>query len=162
MRPSTVRAATACAVLAVFAACTPPSAPPAQPAAAGCARLAFDLRGGTLNGVAPTASMDEVKRRLPCSTGETEEGGPFNFGGGVFFLDHDFYFYTHRDYIEVRSRFPGTVTPDVLGKDVREAARLLGPSVRVLAGRQSLLFATAYGCAEARTRDGETVEQVAA
>lgn len=154
----------ACAVLGLFAACTP-SSPAVQPEPgaelASCSRLVFDLRRGTLNGVAPTASMGEVKERLPCSTGETEEGATINRGGGVFFNDHLFYFYTHRDQIEVRSGFAGTVTPDVLGRDVNEAARRLdlGPALR---GRRSMLFRAAYGCVEVRTEDDGVVHEVVA
>jgi hypothetical protein len=157
-----VPSAAACAVLVLSTACAPP--PAMQPAPADCSRLELDLRRGTLNGVAPTASMAEVKERLRCSTGETEEGATINRGGGVFFVDHDFYFYTHRDYIEVRSRFAGAVTPDVLGGDARQAARRLrlGPSVRTLPLRRSLLFRTGYGCVEVRTDDGGVVNEVAA
>jgi hypothetical protein len=108
--------------------------------------------------------MDEVKRRLPCFTGESAETSEMNFGGGVFFLDHDFYFYTGRNYIEVRARFPGTVTPDVLRRPIAEAQRLLGPHARTLQGRGSMLFRAQFGCVEARlSRDAaRTVEQVAA
>jgi hypothetical protein len=141
----------------------PASAPPAAAVPADCSRLHFDLVRGTLNGVTPTASMDEVKRRLPCFTGESPEGEVFNFGGGVFFLDHDFYFYTNRNYIEVRSRFKGTVTPDVLGRPLAEARQVLGPQARTLQRRGSMLFRAGFGCVELRLdRDASAVEQVAA
>lgn len=157
------RATAAVAVLLVLTACAPPGPASSGPGGAKdpCGVLHLDLRQGTLNGVPPTVSMDEAKRRLPCATGETEEGGPFNSGGGVFYVRHDFYFYTHRDYIEVRSRFPGRVTPDLLGSDVSEAERVLGAPVGTLAGRGSPLFRMPYGCLEARlARDSEVVEQI--
>ena len=164
------RSAAALATLFVWAGCTPQPAPAPAPApaavAAGdpCAELHFDLRRGTLNGIAPTASMDAVKQRLLCFTGESEETSEMNFGGGVFFLNHDFYFYTGRNYIEVRGRFPGTVTPNVLRRPIAEAQRLLGPHARSLEGRGSMLFRAPFGCVEARlSRDAaRTVEQVAA
>ncbi|HEY0016549.1 MAG TPA: hypothetical protein VGC13_09535 [Longimicrobium sp.] len=145
----------------------PASAPASAPAAVAadpCASLRLDLVRGTLNGVAPTATMDEVKRRLPCATGESEETSEMNFGGGVFFLNHDFFFYTGRNYIEVRRRFRGTVTPDVLGRPIGDAQRVLGPHARTLERRGSMLFRAHFGCVEARlSRDGtRTVEQVAA
>lgn len=152
-----------------LAGCGPgPSRPAAsaQPAVAAdpCAELHFDLRRGTLNGVPATATMDEVKRRLPCFTGESGETSEMNFGGGVFFLNHDLFFYTGRNYIEVRRRFAGTVTPDVLGRPIADAQRVLGPHARTLQGRGSMLFRAPFGCVEARlSRDGaRTVEQVAA
>ncbi len=64
------------------AGCSGPQAVPP-----GCDALVLDLDRGTLNGLAPTASMDEVKGQFPCSTGESEEGAIYNFGGGVFFLE---------------------------------------------------------------------------
>jgi hypothetical protein len=77
----------------------------------GCDALHLNLEKGTLNGIPATASWEQIKTQFPCSTGETEEGAAFNCGGGVFFLNHDFYFYTHRDYIEVRTDFKGTISP---------------------------------------------------
>ncbi|MEZ4688010.1 MAG: hypothetical protein R3B47_18700 [Bacteroidia bacterium] len=88
--------------------------------AGSCDRLAVDLDQGTLNGLNGAASMDEVKKQLPCFTGETEEGSSFNCGGGLFYLDHDFYFYTHRNYIEIRKDFKGTMSQDMLGKSMSE------------------------------------------
>jgi hypothetical protein len=155
--------------MVLCAGCTPkparvPASAPAAVAANPCPFLRFNLVRGTLNGVPPTATMDEVKRRLPCATGESEETSEMNFGGGVFFLNHDFFFYTGRNYIEVRSRFRGTVTPDVLGRPIDDAQRMLGPHARTLERRGSMLFRAHFGCVEARlSRDGaRTVEQVAA
>lgn len=159
------RIAAAAVALALLPGCAPKGPRETAPApATDCSRLHFDLVRGTLNGVTPTASMDEVKRRLPCFTGESAETSGMNFGGGVFFLDHDFYFYTGRNYIEVRRRFPGTVTPDVLGRPIGDAQRVLGPHARTLERRGSMLFRAHFGCVEARlSRDGaRTVEQVAA
>ncbi len=81
-----------------------------------CTNLYFDLKKGTLNGLKPDAPMYLVKSKLPCFTGETEEGSDINYGGGVFYLNHDFYFYTHKDYIEVRRNFKGKLSADILGK----------------------------------------------
>ena len=81
-----------------------------------CDQIVVDFERGTLNGLNGAASMDEVKKQLPCSTGETEEGSSFNCGGGVFFLKHTFFFYTGRDYIEIREGFTGKCSEDLLGK----------------------------------------------
>lgn len=163
------RSTAALAVMVLCAACAPrpsraPASAPAAVATDPCASLRFDLVRGTLNGLAPTAPMDEVRRRLPCFTGESAETSEMNFGGGVFFLDHDLYFYTGRNYIEVRRRFSGTVTPDVLGRPIGDARRVLGPHARTLERRGSMLFRAHFGCVEARlSRDAaRTVEQVAA
>ncbi|MEM6326249.1 MAG: hypothetical protein AAF791_03940 [Bacteroidota bacterium] len=109
----------------------------------GCDLLLLDINRGTLNGIAPTASMDEVKTQFPCSTGETPEGSDFNYGGGLFFINHDFYVYTHRDFIEVREDFAGTTFPETLGQPVAS----LGDPYRVESNRQARrLFQRDYGC----------------
>ena len=78
--------------------------------------LILDLEQGTLNGVTPVISQDEAKTTFPCYTGSTAEGEMWNYGGGVFFINDDFYIYTAKDYIEVRKNFTGKVTGDWLGK----------------------------------------------
>ena len=93
-----------------------PAVAPAFPA--GCDKLVFDLESATLNGLPPTATMADVKAQFPCSTGESSERSAFNYGGGVFFLKHGMFFYTGRDFIEVRRPFAGEVVPAVLGEDV--------------------------------------------
>jgi hypothetical protein len=40
--------------------------------------LGFDVRSGTMNGLAPTASQEEVKKYFPCFTGDTADGEIFN------------------------------------------------------------------------------------
>ncbi len=91
-----------------------------------CEQLFLDLEKGTLNGVSPSVSMDQVKVDFPCFTGDTKEGSDSNCGGGVFFLKHDFYFYTHNNYIEVRKKFAGKVSKPVLGKTSEQLISLLG------------------------------------
>ena len=125
-------------VLSTLAGCSGPGlAPP------GCDALVLDLDRGTLNGLAPTASMDEVKAQFPCSTGESAEGELYNFGGGVFFLDHGFFAYTHRDFLEVRSSFAGTTRPDALGQPLST----LGEPDRT--DGDAALFDRSYGCLRA-------------
>ena len=92
-----------------------------------CDQLDLDFENGTLNGVNGTASMEEVKKSFPCFTGETEENtSGSNCGGGVFFLDHDFFIYTGRDYLNVRKKFKGKTTKPVLGQSIEAALKLMG------------------------------------
>ncbi len=88
--------------------------------------LIISTQSGTLNGVAPTASMDHIREEFPCYTGETEEGADYNCGGGIFFLDHDFYFYTFRDLLEVRDGFQGTLDIPLLTMDTKQVENALG------------------------------------
>jgi len=91
-----------------------------------CDQLFLDFKTGKLNGVAASASMDEVKKAFPCFTGETEEGRESNCGGGIFILKHDFYFYTHEDFIEVRKGFTGKMSKPVFNLRKEELVSLLG------------------------------------
>lgn len=135
--------------LAFLAGCSgPPSAAP------GCDALVLDLNRGTLNGLTPTASMDEVKAQFPCATGETAEGETYNFGGGVFFLDHDFFFYTGRDFIEARDEFAGMTRPSVIGQPLE----VLGTPDRTDQG--AALFDRRYGCLRAEVNASGTVTEV--
>jgi hypothetical protein len=128
--------------------------------APGCDALEFDLRAGLLNGLPPTASMNEVRRQLPCATGDTEEGHPFNEGGGVFFLTHDLYFYTHRDRIEVREAFDGRVVPALLGGRYEAVVAVFGPATRGLpdGGGKLTLHPTRYGCLGVTSVEGRVVQ----
>ncbi len=145
------------AALVVLAGCAGPRSAAVPP---GCDALVFDLERGLLNGLAPTATPAEFKAQFPCSTGETEEGGPFNFGGGVFFLDHDFFAYTHRDYIEARTNFAGRVEPAVLNAPVAELEAAFGAPGREEDGAR--LYRTRYGCLRAETSEtsGDTVVEL--
>ncbi|MDO8332126.1 MAG: caspase family protein [Fluviicoccus sp.] len=110
----------------------------------GCSKLVLDLNRGRLNGLPPTLSQSQVKQALPCFTGDTPDGEVYNYGGGVFFLDHDFFMYTGKDFIEVRADFKGSITPALLGKSDDEVTAIYGQPSAVESGR--LYFTTAYGC----------------
>lgn len=92
-----------------------------------CDQLHLDLEKGTLNGLTGAASMEEVKKAFPCYSGETEENSDgINCGGGVFFLNHDFFIYTGKDYINVRNNFKGKTPVAILGQLASSLADLMG------------------------------------
>lgn len=126
----------------------------------GCEKLVVNLKKGRLNKTKPTASQDEIKSMFPCFTGSTEEGGAFNCGGGVFFLDHDFYFYTARDYLEIRSGFKGTVKGDWLKKSASDLTKTFGDPVReeVYGEKTIRFYKTKYGCLRFVVVNDEIIE----
>ena len=156
-----------------------PSAPPNQanvpanrdttdrPNPPPCGPLVFDLENGRINGVAPTANQAEVKGELPCWTGSTPESDPVaNYGGGVFFLNHDFYLYTAHDRIEARSRFDGTMRPPLLGASLSTVMERIGRPQLLLPQRIDsitvdtlLYYDRKYGCLELDLAHGR-IEQV--
>lgn len=118
-----------------------------------CNNLYFDLDKGTLNGLVAFSSQKEIKEALPCYTGDSPDGAEYNCGGGVFYLNHDFYFYSGQNYIEVRDDFPGQLSQDILSKSALEVEDVLGPplrreSVRKWDGtpRVHYFYPRTYGC----------------
>lgn len=115
-----------------------------------CDNLVADLKKGTLNGLKPKASQADVKKHFPCFTGDSEEGGDFNCGGGVFFLNHDFFCYTGNDYIEIRKKFKGKLSVPVLGLSQAAAVQQLGLGKVVRqeehSGKTYVFLKTRYGC----------------
>ncbi len=124
-----------------------------------CDKLVANLKKGTLNGLKPTATQEQVKEKLPCFTGDSEDGGDFNCGGGVFFLNNDFFCYTGRDYIEMRANFDGKLSIPVLGLTKAAAIKKLGMGKAVRTEKdgdtQYLFFKTAYGCVRLNIVDGK-------
>jgi len=118
----------------------------AKPATAKpCTNLTVNLKAGTIKGLKATARMSTIKKKLPCFTGDTEEGSAMNCGGGVFYLNDDFYFYSGRNYIEIRSKFTGAVSPMVLGVTRTGVKDLLGmPDKQLMYGR-IWLYKMPYG-----------------
>jgi len=118
-----------------------------------CEDLNLNLQSGKLNGLSPTTSQNGVKQAFPCFTGETKEGELYNYGGGVFFLKHDFYFYTYRDFIEVRSNFHGNVSPNLLGNDRKTALNIFGNPQYSLPAFD--FYQTSYGCLRLNIENGK-------
>lgn len=93
--------------------------------------LFLDLKKGNISGLKPTASFETIKSELTCFTGETEEGADHNCGGGIYYLKHGFFFYSHQDYIEVRGDYSGGISQDLLGKSKDEILDALGKPDRI-------------------------------
>lgn len=130
--------------------------PPSQekePEAPPCGPLRFDLVSGQLNGLSPDASQEQVKAALPCFTGDTRDGSKYNYGGGVFYLKHDFFYYTGRDFIEVRGAFKGQVEPALLGMPIDAAIGQFGPGESIKGVPDATLFSTSYGCLRLHVSD---------
>lgn len=128
-----------------------------------CIGLQANLKKGTLNKLKPTASMADIKAKLPCFTGDTEEGSSFNCGGGVFYLKNDFFFYSGRDYIEFRKKFNGKLSIDLLGKTREEIVKILGEPARkdTEGSEEAYLFKKKYGSLRVSFGSDEKVRVVA-
>ena len=126
-----------------------------------CQNVVFDLDKGTINGLKPTLSQDDVKAALPCFTGSTPDGDRlngmlYNYGGGVYFNNHNFYFYTGADFIEVRSDFTGTVSPNLLGASKERVNGAYGKPTLISKG--SYFYMMSYGCLQLELRNNVVYE----
>lgn len=98
-----------------------------------CPPISIDLLDGSVNKMRPESPWGEIYAKLPCFTEAIEE--PSATGcAGVFLRDKGVNFYTYRDYIEVTSKFTGTMTPSIMGADHNSLFKILGlPQVKDLA-----------------------------
>jgi len=123
-----------------------------------CDSFYFDLKDGTLNGVAPTLPDVEIREWLPCYSSFTPYGSDSNCSGAVFYGNYDFYYYTSRDFIEVRSRYKGRINPPIMGKTSKEVLTLLDslPIKKVnIDSSPTNLFTTKYGCIQVDYTNGK-------
>ena len=80
-----------------------------------CPSFVVDILDGKVNELYPNSTMGEIKSKLPCFSGTEEETSGTKCGGAVFYKDKDIYFYTGRDYIEIREKFKGKLTISLMG-----------------------------------------------
>ncbi len=115
-----------------------------------CDNIKVNLKKGTINKLKLTADQAKIKKQLPCFTGDTEDGSDYNCGGGVFYLDHGFCFYSGENYFEIRKQYKGTTSVPVLGLQKDQAIKNLkmGKPVRseMNGDTEYLFFKTSYGC----------------
>jgi hypothetical protein len=80
-----------------------------------CNTFIVDILDGKVNDVHPDFTNGQIKEKFPCFTSEEPETASSKCGGGVFYKDRDVYFYTGRDYIEIREKFKGKMTIPLMG-----------------------------------------------
>jgi hypothetical protein len=75
-----------------------------------CPSFVVDILDGKVNELYSSSTPGEIKSKLPCFSSAEETGC-----GGIFYKDKDIYFYTGRDYVEIREKFKGKLTIPLLG-----------------------------------------------
>jgi hypothetical protein len=91
-----------------------------------CDVFTIDILDGKVNGLKPNARFDEIKEKLPCFTATEPEGTTAKCGGSIFYKDKDIYFFTDRDYIEIKEKFQGKFTTPVMGLPRSGLFKILG------------------------------------
>jgi hypothetical protein len=108
-----------------------------------CNTFLVDILDGKVNGVEPDFTQGQVKQKLPCFTSEEPENAASKCGGGVFYKDKDIYFYTGRDYVEIREKFKGKLTIPLMGASRNGLFKWLGlPKIKDVNWDA---FTTSYG-----------------
>jgi hypothetical protein len=74
-----------------------------------------DILNGKVNGAEAKYTPGQIKGLLPCFSSEEAETAESKCGGGVFYKENDIYFFTGRDYIEIREKFKGKLSVPLMG-----------------------------------------------
>ena len=91
-----------------------------------CPAFKVDILEGYINEKIDCISTSgQVQKLFPCFSQVVEETDG-NGCGGVFYKDKDIYFYTERDYVEIRDKFKGTLEPALMGASRTNLFKLLG------------------------------------
>lgn len=107
-----------------------------------CNTFVVDILNGKLNGIEPDYTPAEIKKGLPCFTGEEREDSS-KCGGLISYKDKDVYFYTGRNYVEIREKFKGKLSIPLMGAVRGSLFKFLGhPGMK---DTNWDAFQTAYG-----------------
>jgi hypothetical protein len=103
-----------------------------------CPAIAVDILDGKVNGVEADFTPGQIKQKLPCYT--STEG---KCGGTIFYKDKDLYFYTDRDYVEIKDKFKGKLSIPLMGASRNSLFKWLGhPKIKDISWDA---FQTQYG-----------------
>ena len=108
-----------------------------------CPPVSIYILKGTINNVGPNFTPGQIKLALPCFTSEVTEPDSSKCGGLISYADEDMFFYTGRDYIELREKFKGKMEFPLMGAARSSLFGWLGyPKIK---DTKWEAFQTAYG-----------------
>jgi hypothetical protein len=91
-----------------------------------CDAFTIDIIDGKVNGLKANARFIEIKEKFPCFTATEPEGSAAKCGASLFYKDRGVYFYTDRDYIEIKEKFQGKFTTPIMGAARNSLFKILG------------------------------------
>jgi hypothetical protein len=80
-----------------------------------CPAFEVDILDGKVNGLRADARLDDIKTKFPCFSSVDPEEGSSKCGGAVNFKARDLYFFTQRNYVEIREKFAGKLSLPLMG-----------------------------------------------
>jgi hypothetical protein len=108
-----------------------------------CAGFVVNIMEGNINYLDPDFTSGQIKKALPCYTSEISESDTSACGGLISYRDNDVYFYTGRDYIEIREKFKGKLSIPLMGASRKGLFNWLGyPEIKDINWEA---FQTRYG-----------------
>ncbi len=108
-----------------------------------CPQIIVDILDGRVNGLEADFTQGQIKGKLTCFTSIEEENASSKCGGGVFYKANDIYFYTGRDYVEIKEKFKGKLSIPLMGANRNSLFKTLGhPKIKDLTWDA---FQTQYG-----------------
>ncbi|HQW83058.1 MAG TPA: hypothetical protein PK987_01280 [Ferruginibacter sp.] len=97
-----------------------------------CPAFTVDVLDGNVNKLYAKSTWAEVTNLFPCYTKLIEKDSA-TVCAGVFYPDKGIYFFTDRDYIEIKDNFKGKMTPHLLGANRSSLFATLGyPKIKDL------------------------------
>lgn len=109
-----------------------------------CGVFEVNVLKGSVNDIMPNFTAGEIKKKLPCFTGEEPEGKDSKCNGAVFYKDRDVSFYTFRDYVVIGPAFKGRMNMPVIGTKRNSLFNRLGnPKLKDIKWDA---YQTQYGC----------------
>lgn len=107
-----------------------------------CPAFTVDVLDGNVNKLYAKSTWGEIAGVFPCYTQLVEKDSA-SVCAGVFYTDKGIYFYTDRDYIEIRENFKGKMVPQLLGASRNSLFTTLGhPKIKDVSWDA---FQTEYG-----------------
>lgn len=107
-----------------------------------------DIINGTIDGLKPTATNEEIVAKFPDYTSIDETESVYNDGGGVFYINKGMFFYTYKDIIDIREDFIGNVSLNLMSKGTNEIPTLLKKDPIKIEGNS---YTEYFGNSEPRT-----------
>jgi hypothetical protein len=91
-----------------------------------CPPFEVDILDGKVNGLKANARMVDIRGKFPCSSSVEPEDSSSKCGGRVNFKDRDLYFFTQRNYVEIREKFVGKLSIPLMGAARNSLFKWLG------------------------------------
>ncbi|MBC7535614.1 MAG: hypothetical protein H7258_07980 [Ferruginibacter sp.] len=108
-----------------------------------CPDFLVDILDGSINKVDPKSTLGAIKTAFPCYTDVSEDATGSNCNG-VFYKDKGVYFYTDRNYFEIRENYKGKFTLPLMGSSRSNLFKTLGnPAIKDINWDA---FQMRYGC----------------